>query len=364
MSEPAGQKSTRPCKMALEYKPDLSEVIDRHRLLWTRKLSDGILARLDPAELPFDDPLRHCPDIERMAAAWDHNYRVRRSVQDDLLPVARVSFGSSAFGGFLGAQVQFDGGAGWSIPLLESYAGLEQLHFDPENEWIKKQQQACRHYLEVARGKFALCETEPMDGLNLVEVLRGGKVYLDLYDHPGELHSLLQFSVDFNIRLIEMQRQIIAPALYNEDGIFSLFRIWLPGRAPWMSVDTYGQCASAVFDEFGLPYLQQTMDYFGGGWIHLHSSATHLLPRITQLKGLLGIGIYDDPNALRGFELLPKIRKITSDIPLQIDCTGGELAAGLAQGSLPGGVMYMARKGIATIDDANRLMEQVRAYQL
>jgi hypothetical protein len=346
----------------LEYKPGLADVVERHRKLWGRKLGDGILARLDPAELPFDDPLQYCPHVQRMAAAWESNYRVRRHVEDDLIPVARVSFGSGAFGGFLGAKVSFGGGPGWSHPLLESYEQLDQLHYDPGNEWILRQGQACQTFLGIARGKFALCETEPMDGLNLVEVLRGGKVYLDVYDHPQELHQLLQFSVEFNIRLIDMQRQIIAPELYYSGGIFSMFRIWLPGETPWMSVDTYGQCSRAVFEEFGAPYLQQTIDHYGGGWIHLHSSATHLIPLLIQLKGVVGIGIYDDPAAPRGFDLLSNIRAITGDIPLQVDCQGYELINGLSKHSLPGGVMYMVRKGIDTIDQANRLMERVRVY--
>jgi len=351
-----------PTEMDLEYKPGLADIVERHRKLWGRQLSDGILARLDPTELPFDDPLQHCPDFERMAAAWEGNYRVRRQVEDDLIPVARVSFGSAAFGGFLGAKVNFQSGPGWSYPLLERYDQLGDLHYDENNEWILRQSEACRHFLDMARGKFALCETEPLDGLNLVEVLRGGSVYLDVYDHPHELHRLLQFSVEFNIRLIEMQRQIIAPALNFSGGVFSMFRIWLPGATPWMSVDTYGQCSPAVFDEFGAPYLQQTIDHFGGGWIHLHSSATHLIPLLVQLRGVVGIGIYDDPAAPRGFDLLSKIREMTGDLPLQVDCLGGEFIDGLDQHTLPGGVMYMVRKGIDTVNEANRLMQRVRAY--
>lgn len=349
--------------LRLEYKPGLAEVVERHRLLWSGQLRHGILARIDAADIPFDDPLQHCPDIPQMAAAWDANYRVRSSVEDDLIPVARVSFGSAAFGGFLGAQVQFDHGPGWSTPFLENYDQVGELKFDEENPWIKRLMEACRYFLEIAQGKFALCETEPMDGLNLVEVLRGGRVYLDVLDEPKALERLLKFSVEFNFRLIQMQREVIAPALEYQDGIFSMFRIWLPGKTPWMSVDTYGQCSPAVFAKFGAPYLQQTIDGFGGGWIHLHSSALHLIPELLRLTGIVGLGIYDDPMAQRGFDLLPKIRSLTGELPLQVDCMGHELEAGLVQNSLPGGVMYMVRKGIATTQQANHLMELVRTYQ-
>lgn len=348
---------------SLEYKPGLAEVVERHRRLWSRRLPDGILARLDPAELPFIDPLSSCPDVKAMAAAWDHNYRVRRHVEDDLLPVARVSFGSAAYGAFLGADVVFKQGAGWSRPLLANYRQLDRLEFDEQNEWIQRQQAACRYFVQAARGKFAVCETEQMDGLNLVELLRGSAVYTDLYDYPQELHRLLDFAARFNIRLTGMQRNILAPGLLYEDGLFSIFRIWLPGQAVWVSVDAYALCSAGVFRDFGAPYLQRVIDHFGGGWLHLHSSAIRLLPELVKLKGLLGIGICDDPNAPAGFDLLPQIRQVTGDMPLQIDCLVEELEQGLARRQLPGGVMYMVKQGIETVAQANRLMEKIRAYR-
>jgi hypothetical protein len=356
--------------LSLEYKPGLADVVERHRRLWTRQMPDGILARIDPAEIPFTDPLQFCPDIPAMAAAWEQNYRARKDVEDDLIPVARVSFGSAAFAAFLGAEILFDGGAGWCRPLINDYSQLDDLAFDEQNEWIQRQLEACRFFVQAAQGKFALCETEPMDGLNLVEGLRGSAAYTDLYDHPAEVHRLLDFAVRINIRLIEMQRAILQPCQVYQGGNFSMFRIWLPGQAVWMSVDAYGLCAPPVFRKFGAPYLQRTIDHFSGGWIHLHSTSLHLLPELALLDqkqgahpSLLGLNIYDDPNGPRALSQLKRIRQIVGDIPLQVDCRADELQQGLVDHTLPGGVMYMVKSGVHTIHQANRLMEQVRAYR-
>ena len=299
----------------------------------------------DVDDLPAIDPSLYCPDLQTMFNAWDTKYQTRQDILDDLIPVGRVSFGSAAFGGFLGADVTFEYGIGWAQPFIKSYEQLDELVYDPQNPWIIRQQEACRYFVEHADGKFPLCETEILDGLNLVEGLRGSLAYTDVYDFPKEVHRLLDFSSDFSIRILNMQRQILAPNLYYEEGIFSMFRIWLPGKAPWMSVDAYGNCSPQIFREFGRPYLQRMIDYYGGGWIHLHSHALHLLPELVKLDQLVGIGICDDPNVPGCFEQLEHIRQITGEIPLQIDCSARQLEKAMLDHTLPGNVMYMIMAG-------------------
>jgi hypothetical protein len=346
------------------YKPNLDETVDRHRRFWTRQMPNEVLAGIRYVdELTFIPPDEQCPDLDAMFNSWDANYLTRRTIIDDIMPVARVSFGSAAFGGFLGADVSFEYGIGWAHPFLESYDQLDELRYDPDNPWIQRQRTACRYFVNHAAGKFMLCETETIDGLNLVEGLRGSRAYTDIYDDPEAVHRLLEFSSDFNIRILDMQREILAPNLYYQDGIFSMFRNWLPGRAPWMSVDAYGNCSPKVFREFGSPYLQRMIDYYDGGWMHIHSHALHNLGEIVKLDKLTGIGVADDPNVPGGFEELENIRAITVDIPLQIDCSAHQLQKGMQDRTLPGNVMYMVKQGIETVDQANRLMDEVRAYR-
>jgi len=346
------------------YKPFLDQTVERHRRFWTRQMQNEILVGIKFIdELPFIDPGSQCPDIEAMFHAWDVYYSARRDVLDDHIPVARVSFGSAAFAGFLGADVSFEYGIGWAHPFLENYDQIDTLRFDPDNPWILRQMEACRYFVTHAMGKFPVCETETIDGLNFVEALRGSHAYTDVYDEPEGVHRLLKFSSDFNIRIIDKQREILAPNLYYHDGVFSMFRTWLPGEAVWISVDAYGNCSPKIFREFGSPYLQRMMDYYGGGWVHVHSHALHNLTEIIKLKNLVGIEIADDPNAPSGFQQLQKIKKITGDIPLQVDCNAEEFLRAMQSHTLPGNVMYMIIEGIKSVSQANRLMDEARNYR-
>ena len=62
------------------------------------------------------------------------------------------------------------------------------------------------------------------------------------------------------------------------------------------------------------------VDHFGAGWLHMHNSHLHLLEEVVTVKGLVGIGILDDPKQVPCFERLPAIQEVTGDIPLQINC--------------------------------------------
>jgi hypothetical protein len=130
-----------------------------------------------------------------------------------------------------------------------------------------------------------------------------------------------------------------------------------------MSVDAYGNCSPQIFHQFGSPYLQRMIDYYGGGWLHLHSHALHLLPEIVKLDKLVGIGICDDPNVPGCFKRLHDIRQITGDIPLQIDCSARQLEEAMKNHSLLGNIMYMIVAGVENVDQANRLMDRIRVYR-
>jgi hypothetical protein len=74
----------------------------------------------------------------------------------------------------------------------------------------------------------------------------------------------------------------------------------------------------------------------------------HLLPEVVTLKGLVGIGILDDPKQVPCFERLPAIQAV-GDIPLQINCRQGPFLACLDQERLPRNVMSapILREGYA-----------------
>jgi len=104
------------------------------------------------------------------------------------------------------------------------------------------------------------------------------------------------------------------------------------------------------------------VDHFGAGWLHMHNSHLHLLEEAVTVKGLLGIGILDDPKQVPCFDQLGAIQRVTGDIPLQINCRKEQFLSALDQGVLPRNVMYWIDSGVESVEEANAIMERVYEY--
>jgi len=349
----------------VRYKKNLDEVISRNRKLWSREGAGTILAKIDLDEggtmRMWERALSPgiCPDYRRMFEVFLQDFQRRELLRDDAMPTARPNIGDYGFGAYVGAEVVFGEGGAYAKPFLSSLDDIKTLRFDPGNSWVRLLEESTRYFSQAAEGLCATSLVETTDGLNFAENVLGSGVFLEIYDHPRELLELFDFAYEVNVRLIELQRKYIRKF---DGGYFDLHEEWLPGDCVWLSVDAWGQCSAQDFRRLGKHHVQKMVDHFGAGWLHMHNSHLHLLAEAVTVKGLVGIGILDDPKQVPCFERLVEIQKVTGDIPLQINCRKGQFLASLDRGALPRNVMYWIDSGVESAAEANAIMEKVYQY--
>lgn len=349
----------------MRYKKNLDQVIRRNRSFWNREATGGVLAKID---LEPEETMRMwekalspgiCPDYRKMFDVFLQAFTRREFLLDDAVPTARPNIGDYGFGAYVGAEVVFGEGGAYSKPLLAGLEQVKSLRFDPGNRWVKLLEESTRYFAQASEGLCATSIVETNDGLNFAENVCGSGVFLEIYDHPRQLLELFDFAYEVNVRLIELQRKYIRKF---EGGYFDLHEEWLPGDCVWLSIDAWGNCSPQDFRRLGKSHLQKMIDHFGSGWLHMHNSHLHLLEEVTTLKDLVGIGILDDPKQIPCFERLAEIQKVTGDIPLQINCRKDRFLESMDQGRLPRNVMYWIDSGVASVEEANRIMERVYEY--
>ncbi len=349
----------------MEYKQNLAEAVRRNRELWTGRDSRVVLAKIEIEGYSAFDLWMEvlspdiCPDYKKMFNMFISNFRFRAGLRDDALPTARPSFGSSVYGAFFGAEIQIGRTGPYAKPILSRVGDFGLLTIDFQRGWLAKQIEASRYFTERAAGKCGVSIVETMDNLNLAENLCGSNIYVELIDNPRDLLLFFDKALEFNVALVTRQRDHLQKF---QGGYFDIHEIWVPYDTVWLSIDAWNLVDSGTFKRMGLPHIQRFIDHFGSAWLHMHNQGLHLLDDVLTLRGLVGIGILDDATEPRCFPRLKEIQITTKNMPLQINCSKNELLDGIKARTLPRNVMYWVDRGVASVEEANRIMLMVKNY--
>ena len=308
------------------------------------------------------------PDLAERVRFWDDLFQERAAVNDDSMPAAYLSeLDQGLYGGLLGAEVRFmaDTATGWISsmvpPLLNDWSEFDRLRFDPEHPWWRRYVRQLELFVEASRGRWGISHFILIDALNFVfELLGATRTYLSLDECPEMVRRAIDFAFDLNVRVHETFFEKV-PSL--DGGTLSNFAQWLPGRIVSESLDPYHMTSVAYFEQWGREPAERIMNHFDGGVIHIHANGRHLLEAAATLRGLKAMLLADDLGFPSAFDVVDRLKARVGDVPVAVFAPYEAFADRLGRHTLPGGVLYQVR-GVPSVDAANRLMEEVRAYRI
>ena len=361
---------------SLAYKANSKAVIERLRPFYERRTPDRIYATfgvpytsrtLAAFRATHVDGECAYPDPAERIAFWDALLAERPQLEDDSLPMAYLTeMDQGLYGGVLGGDVRFvcNTQTGWissMVPrLLEDWSEFERLSFDPASPWFQRYLQQVQVFQQSASGRFGIASLVCCDGVNFIfELLGATEAYLSLIEHPEMAQRALElaYQVAGAIQDAFFERMPLF-----EGGTFSLNFGWLPGRVVMESVDPFHMTSVAYFERWGREPLERMLARFDGGELHLHGNGRHLLEAVATVSGMKAVILGEDIGYPPAFSILNALRARASDVPLGVGVGYNEFYIGLCSHTLPGGVLYHV-SGAPSVLDANRTMEQVRAYR-
>ncbi|HPP54213.1 MAG TPA: hypothetical protein PK777_14775 [Thermoguttaceae bacterium] len=358
----------------LAYKPNLSEVIGRLRLLYQGQAEDQIFAEF---ELPsavleefaqkYSADFCEYPDPEERAGFWDRLLAERACLEDDSIPSAYLSeMDQGLYGGLFGGRVQFMAHPenGWissmCAPLLQDWNQLDRLQWDRRHPWFQRYERQLEVFVRQAAGKFAVSHFILIDGLNFCfELVGATNTYLALEERPDWVQQAVELAFQTNTAVQETFFQKV-PLLVG--GTASNMVGWAPGRVVSESVDPFHMTSVPYFERWGRLPVQRIFDHFDGGVLHLHANGRHLLEAVCSLRGLRAIFMGDDRGYPKAFDIIDELKRRAGLVPLVVQADFEPFVQRLNQHTLPGGVIYKVRRA-PDAAAVNRLMEQVRAYR-
>lgn len=358
----------------LSYCPDFPTVRERLCSLYSRQANDRVFAVM---ETPSDAlarfrklyPLDYCsyPNLHERLEFWDTHLKRKQAIRDDGVPAAYLSeCDQGLYGGLVRGEPRYMAHpeAGWISsmvsPILKGPLRIDGLSPDTNSTAFLRFRCQLELYCRARQGRFGISHLILADGLNFIfELVGGTRTYLALYEEPDEVRKAIDFAFDLNV--------LVQDAFFEQDvmldgGTCSNFAQWLPGRIVSESVDPFHLTSVEMFEEWGREPVERIYAQYDGGILHMHANGRHLLEAVSRLTGLKALALQDDVGFPSSFSILPELRRKLGDLPLGVQCPYLEFKRALERHRLTGGVLYCV-KGVPDSDDANSLMDRVRAYR-
>ena len=208
----------------------------------------------------------------------------------DAVPSVRANVGCGAVCTLLGGLKQnfYTDKMPWLQERLTTEQVMEMTEESiEESPEFKMGLEQMRYMKEMLKGTGI--KVFPMDlqgPIDIAHLLLGDDFFYLLYDEPEVVHKTLQLAVAIDTYAMKKCFEIIQP----EDYVCHYNCLVLPASSPLkVSEDTSTLLSKDHLLEFMLPYTEQLLANFGGGYIHYCGDNQHLLKIAPTIKKSIGL---------------------------------------------------------------------------
>lgn len=304
--------------LELETKPDFVESMKRIYAWYDGEILDRAPVRfLEKGVDPWVLKARPWPDIK---AKWfDTRYQVENYMArirgkrflGETFPVFFPNLGPNIYGAALGGQLIFDEYTSWLRPFIKGPEDIDNIRFDPENEYWKKIMELTDYALERCEHQFMVGYTDIHTNLDCLEGIRGGQdLLMDMYDDEAFVDAMMEKSwepfktmMDLSHERLQKRRQLSVTWLNVP--------FYEPMHIP--SCDIGAMVSTDFFERFAKPVTVRETKLFEHNIFHLDGRgvARHLdsildIDSIGAIQWVQGAG--DDKPIMQWVELIKKIQ--------------------------------------------------------
>jgi len=296
------------CMEDLERRID-EETEDRLYAEWagfTEGRFDGDI--FSPARSTSSPPGVEWPDVSVNAALDDFDqmalqqFRTCSNALEDgngRLMCVRSNYGSSILPALFGAELFIMADETNTLPTTRPLANIEKIEELIEAGVPDLNTSLGGRALEMGGRYAAIREKYPkiakhvhvyhpdiQGPMDVVEVLWGSRLFVDIIDRPGLVRALLELVTETYIRYLRKWEEVIP----FEDGRQAHWSMMHEGYI-MLRDDSAMNFSPAMFDEFIRPYDQRLLDEFGGGAIHFCGRGDHYIDSMCRMPGMHAIAM-------------------------------------------------------------------------
>ncbi|MEK7395646.1 MAG: hypothetical protein AAB116_01800 [Candidatus Poribacteria bacterium] len=318
----------------------ISELLERHRAFWHRDNVDKPLLRIGqynssygqqvaPMSFPLADGSMAVDDVfylepDMLSPQRLHNIHKTQSEQPrtagDIFgvdaPYGRVPWLEAIMGCPIRVSRQAHSMRSEHIFGDDWYEKVDSVLLD--GRWINRLLEFTDYLSENSNGAYLVANTLMRGPSDMVEAMIGGdNLCTGIYEHPNELHKLMNVCTDLFIKMAKAQLDRIKPF---HDGYANLFGIWAPGRSVRTQDDASALVSPDHYAEFMLSYQDRIAEQFDYSTIHLHSGSLHTVDKVLE-SNITAVQTSLDPQPYGPTvpELIPTFIKMQKKKPILIE---------------------------------------------
>ena len=355
--------------MALEFKPDLGQSLERFEAWWHGEIVDRPPVTLwAPGDKPYRGP------VSTHATLRDRWLDVRFNVEQaaarleasrflgDALPVYMPNIGPELTSTVLGAPLEFGEHTSWSVPTVHDVAQWDEVAarpFDFDNTYWRAIEAMTDLALEVGRGRFLVGVADLHGNLDILAGLREPQMLcLDLMDDLPRVARALDHAVDGYVECFRRGYGKLAAA-------GQVATTWTPtlhaGPAYVPSSDFWCMLSDEMARDLVLPAIVKEMAPLGRSIFHLDGpqALRHLdlllqLPELDAVQWVFGAG---QGPAAKWMDVYRQCRAAGKSVQVLADTADDALAVLDAVG--PRGVWLCVGEGFKSAAEAEAYLREV-----
>ncbi|MFW5988266.1 MAG: hypothetical protein ACOCQA_02370 [bacterium] len=284
-------------------------------------------------------------------------HRASQQIKGDAIYVAFPFSGIPWSEGVMGCKVKIGNGSCWSEILEDDWRNYTINSVPWNNGWFDKIQELTETAIEFSKGKYPIGPVHLRSPVDLVPALLGEKEFcLSLYDHPEEIHKLVEISTEVWEKIVNAQYDLLTK---EEGGYWNANQpMWAPGKNMFVTADASALISPGMFKKFFLSRFKKMLKDLEWCIMHTHSSSLHVLDLLMPINELKAIQVGIDPNGPSLKELIPKFHKILSKKTLIIGGVLNSVEINTLISELPSEGLCIYTY-LETIEECNRVINKV-----
>lgn len=238
-----------------------------------------------PEELKWKDMEDKYQNPEQIVA----RYRYFCETHDFLgesFPNLNVDFGPGSLAAYLGSDIGFKEDTVWFKSCLDSWEGVPEFKFDPENEWYKKHIDLVTRCRELAGDDFYVDMPDLMENIDVLASLRGAQeILFDMLDEPETIGERIGEITDLYYDYYNKFYEVIKDD--KGGNAYTVFQIWGPGRTVKLQCDFSAMMSPDDFRQYIQPSLKAQADKADHVLYHLDGpAAIKHLDALMEIDGI------------------------------------------------------------------------------